>query len=113
MMLALKVLACFEWLGDAWLPVVIFLGIVALVLLYIGLRAQRRPKVTGEEEMIGKSGIVRRTAGFRGRSTVEIRGEIWWCRSRYRLARDMEVRVTGVDDMILLVEPVDAEGEGD
>jgi membrane protein implicated in regulation of membrane protease activity len=112
MMISAQVLGCFSWLGSAWLPVVIFLGLVALVLLYVGLRAQSRPKCTGEEEMIGTTGIVRRTAGFRGRSTVEIRGEIWWCRSRYRLARDMEVTVTGIKDMILEVEPVSGDGEG-
>jgi membrane protein implicated in regulation of membrane protease activity len=111
MMIAFKALAGFEWLGDAWLPVAVFLAVVALWLLYLGLKAQKRPKCTGEEEMLGQSGVVRKTAGFRGRSTVEVRGEIWWCRSRHRLEKGMEVRVTGVDDMILLVEPADNYGE--
>jgi membrane protein implicated in regulation of membrane protease activity len=104
--------SCLPWLDSVWLPVVIFLGVVALILLYLGLKAQKRPKCTGEEEMIGETGIVRKTAGFRGRSTVEIRGEIWWCRSRIRLEEGIDVRVTGITDMILDVEPISHYGEG-
>ena len=93
---------------------------VVIIVGYLGDQIERyvdsaypalKTRYIEQEEMLGQSGVVRKTAGFRGRSTVEVRGEIWWCRSRHRLEKGMEVRVTGVDDMILLVEPADNYGE--
>ncbi|NLP04378.1 hypothetical protein GX411_00300 [Candidatus Fermentibacteria bacterium] len=49
------------------------------------------------------SSLARRLA-----AAVEVRGELWWCRSSRRLEPGMEVRVTGVEDMVLTVEPVKA-----
>ncbi len=111
-MISSQFLSCFPELESVWLPVVIILGVVALILIYLGFKAQKRPKCTGEEEMIGQTGIVRKIVGFRGRSTVEIRGEIWWCRSHTRLEKGMEVRVTGITDMVLDVEQVTNDREG-
>ena len=65
------------------LPVIIAGGAVLLLLgalqLWLGLRAQKSPKVTGEKMMIGETGIVTRPSGFRKRTVIEIRGELWWC----------------------------------
>lgn len=65
------------------LPLAITGGAVLLILgliqLYLGLRAQGGPSVTGERTIVGQTGIIRKAAGFRDRSIVEIRGELWWC----------------------------------
>ncbi|MBD3279068.1 MAG: hypothetical protein GF388_12275, partial [Candidatus Aegiribacteria sp.] len=63
-------------------PLAITAGVVLLILgifqLYLGLKAQGSPDVTGENAMIGETGIIRKAAGFRDRSIVEVRGELWW-----------------------------------
>ena len=93
-------------------PIAITGGVVLLVLgliqLYLGLKAQKSPNVTGEKTMIGETGIIRNAAGFRDRSIVEIRGELWWCLPASRetlLSEGSTVRVVSIteDSMILEV----------
>jgi len=93
------------------LPLVITGGVVLLVLaliqLYLGLRAQKNPKVTGEDSMIGETGLVRKAAGFRARSIVEIRGELWWCIPARRdtvLKEGDTVRVVAITQDSLILE---------
>ena len=85
--------------------------LIAIFLLWLGLRAQKRPNQTGDETMIGETGIVRKTAGFRNRLVVEVRGEFWWSKmiSPGRVSAGTEIKVTGVDpeDLILIVEPIE------
>ena len=92
-----------------WALGITVLGVVVF-LLWIGLRAQNRPNPIGNEAMIGETGVVRKTSGFRNRTVVEVRGENWWCRveSRPPVAPGDEVAVKGIDpdDMMLVVEPV-------
>jgi len=96
-------------------PLIITGGVVLLLLgllqLYLGLKAQSGPKVTGEKAMVGETGIVTKAAGFRDRSVVEIRGELWWCvpATRTALKEGDTVRVTDVmeDSLILEVEALD------
>ncbi len=75
--------------------------LVGLFLLWLGLKAQKRP---------GQTGIVRRTAGFRNRVVVEVRGEYWWSKTEKPLtfSKGSEIVVVGVDkdDLILVVEPL-------
>ena len=86
----------------------LLLGIVVLgvVLVVLGIRSQRKPVLTGNEGMIGLTGIVTKRKGFRDRYVVEVRGELWWCRSEKHLEPGMEVRVVRVDDLLLDVEPI-------
>ena len=88
-------------------PLFIFLLLVVLGSIYVGLVAQRRPKASGLEQMIGETGMVRTGPGYMGRHSVEVRGERWWCESGEELRPGMEVRVTAIgEDMVLEVEPV-------
>ncbi len=84
--------------------------LVGLFLLWLGLKAQKRPGQTGDESMIGETGIVRRTAGFRNRVVVEVRGEYWWSKTEKPLtfSKGSEIVVVGVDkdDLILVIEPL-------
>lgn len=84
--------------------------IVTLFLLWLGLKAQKKINPIGNEAMIGETCIVRKTAGFRNRIVVEVRGENWWARlpEGKQATIGEEARVTGIDptDMMLLIEPV-------
>jgi membrane protein implicated in regulation of membrane protease activity len=84
---------------------------VAVFLLVLGLKAQKRPNQTGDSTMVGETGIVRKTAGFRNRLVVEVRGEQWWSKMNGSadVSAGSEIKVTGVDpdDLILIVEPLE------
>lgn len=93
------------------IPLVITAGailvVLALIQLYLGLRAQSRPKVTGEKAMIGETGVITKTSGFRHRSVVEIRGELWWClqpKGDGRLEKGMTVKIVGIEEDSLILE---------
>ncbi|MBN2587917.1 MAG: NfeD family protein [Candidatus Fermentibacteraceae bacterium] len=97
-------------------PLVITGGAVLLILgliqLFLGLKAQRSPGVTGERAMIGETGVVRKAAGFRQRCIVEIRGELWWCvpaAAGTVLGEGATVKVVDItaDSMILKVDTVE------
>jgi membrane protein implicated in regulation of membrane protease activity len=88
-------------------PLFIFLLLVVLGSIYVGLVAQRRPKSSGLERIVGETGVVKTGPRYRGRFSVEVRGERWWCESAEKLRPGMEVRVAAVkEDMVLEVEPV-------
>ena len=96
-------------------PLVITGGVVliilALIQLYLGLKAQKSPKVTGEKTMIGETGIIRNSSGFRNRSIVEVRGELWWClpaEGSAALEEGVTVKIVGIaeDSMIFEVDTV-------
>lgn len=98
------------------MPLAIWTGIITVVLiglylLWLGLKAQKRPAQTGDSSMIGETGIVRRTAGFRNRLVVEVRGEYWWSKTEgsVTLSKGSEIVVVGVDkdDLILVVKPLE------
>lgn len=90
---------------------IITLILFVILLLWLGLRAQKRPSQTGDSAMIGETGIVKKTIGFRGRMVVEVRGENWWSKMAVpgTLATGTEIRVTGVDkdDLILIIEQIE------
>jgi len=88
-----------------FLVIVVFLAIV-------GLKAQKRPRLTGYEGMAGETGVVKRHVGVRGRHVIEVRGELWWCRSESQLSPGQDVRVVthDPDDPVLIVEPVNRKG---
>lgn len=98
------IVAAWEFLGA---PLFVLLLLVVLGFIYVGLVAQRRPRSSGVEKMVGEVGLVRTGPGHLGRHSVEVRGERWWCTSSSPLRPGMEVRVTAVkEDMVLEVEPV-------
>jgi len=87
----------------------VVLLILALIQIYLGLKAQKSPDVTGENTMIGETGIIRKASGFMDRSIVETRGELWWCLPAARstvLEEGITVKIVGIaeDSMILEVD---------
>jgi membrane-bound serine protease (ClpP class) len=80
----------------------------ALFFLFVvgmGLRAQKRKVTTGKEGLIGEIGTVSVLIAPKGKITVH--GEWWNAESPSEITVGTKVRVTGMRDMILQVEPVD------
>lgn len=96
-------------------PLAITGGVVLLILgliqLYLGLKAQKSPKVTGEQTMVGETGIIRKASGFMDRSIVEVRGELWWClpaAGSNALEKGNSVKIVGIEEDSMILE-VDSE----
>ncbi|WP_459864483.1 NfeD family protein [Endothiovibrio diazotrophicus] len=84
------------------LIVALSLGSGAFILGVVGfaVRMRRRPVVSGREEMIGMQGRV-----IHG-EWIQIHGERWRGRCASPMSEGQTVRVTAVDGLVLLVEPV-------
>jgi membrane-bound serine protease (ClpP class) len=88
-------------------------GAVALVgaagLLIVGRLAyvaRRRPVVSGREYLIGAVGVM---LDFEGDSYASVQGETWKVRGRRVLRAGERVRVTGIEGLVLEVEPEEKE----
>jgi membrane-bound serine protease (ClpP class) len=82
---------------------VFFFSVVALA-----LRARRRRVVSGQEEMLGATGVA--LEDFQGAGRVRVHSEDWQARSRVAVQRGQKVKVTAIDGLILQVEPDTSEG---
>lgn len=79
------------------------IGVIAIFLTILVLRARRSPVVTGQEGMIGEIGIARTALVPAGK--VFVHGELWNAVSQAEVAEGARIRVRGVDGLQLLVEP--------
>lgn len=86
------------------LSVLLFIFVIGLV-----LKSQRRPVVSGLEQMLGSIGVA--TADFDGRGTIYIHSERWSAVSDVPLKKGDYVKVTQMDGLTLHVEPVQATTE--
>jgi len=80
-----------------------------LTALYLALRARKRPVVSGREQIVGATGEIVEDSGRETYARIE--GEVWEVRSSGPLNRGETVRVTGIDGLVLVVEPA-RKGEG-
>ena len=87
------------------LAVSIPIGLIAVFLMTLVLRAQKSPVVTGTESMIGEVGIARTPVASDGK--VFVRGELWNASAPKAIAEGSRVRVQRVDGLRVIVEPVD------
>jgi membrane-bound serine protease (ClpP class) len=85
------------------IPVVLAFGGLAVVLVRLGLAAQRQPAVTGVTGMIGQTGraLTAIEPGSTGR--VAVRGEIWQARAPEPIAANERIRVDGIEGLTLSV----------
>ncbi|HET6546605.1 MAG TPA: nodulation protein NfeD [Rhodanobacteraceae bacterium] len=92
------------------LPLLIGVSLVAALLvvaiIWLALRARRRPVVTGREQMIGSLAVA--LADFRGRGAVQAHGERWQAQSDLPVRAGESVRISAIDGLTLIVTPVDA-----
>jgi len=87
------------------LVVVLVAGFV-IFLLTMGIRAQFRKRATGSEGMVGEIGTAKTNIRSDG-GTVYVHGEFWNAVSDLMIKKGSRVRVVGVNEMVLKVEPVD------
>jgi membrane-bound serine protease (ClpP class) len=87
------------------LAVSIPIGVIAMFLTTIVLRARRSRVTTGREGMIGEIGVARTALGPDGK--VFVHGELWNATARAAIAEGARVRVAGVNGLHLVVEPAE------
>jgi membrane-bound serine protease (ClpP class) len=87
------------------LPITFGMACVILFLVRLGVQAQRNPPVTGTAGMLEEVGyaLTPIEAGRIGR--VRTHGEIWNATADERIEAGAEVRVTGVNGLLLRVRP--------
>jgi len=73
----------------------------------MALKARRRPVVSGSEEMVGALGDA--VEDFDTQGNVHIHGEIWQATANAPITKGQTVRVTGMDGLILSVEPINPD----
>jgi membrane-bound serine protease (ClpP class) len=81
-------------------------GLLVLLVFRLALKARHRPVVSGAEALLGATAEV---LEVRTHDTwVRLHGERWRVQSEAPLRRGQQVRVTGRDGLVLLVEPLQA-----
>ena len=93
------------------LAVSVPLGIIAVFLMTLVLRAHRERVTTGTEAMIGEIGVARTNVGSDG--TVFVHGELWNARATTQIAEGSRVRVSAVDGLRVIVEPAGVSATSD
>jgi len=73
------------------------------VVIAMALQARKRPVITGKEELIGAQGEIVDRAD--GETWARVHSERWKVRSHVPLQPGQRVTVTGIDGLVLLVEP--------
>jgi membrane-bound serine protease (ClpP class) len=111
--LALGSIILFDWGAPEFLrlslavivPTVAAVSLVLLVLVGAAVRAQARPALGGVRGLIGEVGEARSRLAPEG--TVFVHGEYWTARAPGPVEPGERVRVTGLDGMVLQVEPAE------
>lgn len=81
-------------------------GLLVLLVFRLALKARHRPVVSGAEALLGATAQV---LEVRAHATwVRLHGERWRVQSEAPLRRGQQVRVTGREGLVLLVEPLQA-----
>ena len=99
--LALGLFFVFRWQIALILYVPILVGSLAVFLKV--LQAQRKPRTTGEEAMVGAGAVVIEVR--KGEALVEYQGEIWQAVSTVPLQPHEEVLIQAVNGLRLTVIP--------
>jgi len=86
------------------IPSVMFMALFFLFAVSMGLNAQRRKRVSGQEGIIGEKGVVVKMVNPEGQ--VEVHGEIWKAESEEKLKKGEKVEVIGVDGLKIQVRSV-------
>jgi membrane-bound serine protease (ClpP class) len=91
--------------GAVMIPAILASALFFGILAWLGLRAQSTPVVTGSEAIKGSLGFAQ--DDFKENGFVLSMGETWQARSLSGVIRKgQQVRVTGRDGFVLLVEPI-------
>lgn len=82
-------------------------GLLTFSIIGFALRARRTPVVSGQEEMVGLTGKAQEDFDHEGR--IWVRSELWRARSGQPITKGEAVRVTGMDGLVLKVEPLESD----
>jgi membrane-bound serine protease (ClpP class) len=82
-------------------------GTAVMGIIWVAVRARRQPVVSGREDMIGA--IAHATDDFEGSGHVRTHGELWNAVSHRPVRRGQTLRITGLEGLVLTVEPCDPE----
>jgi len=85
------------------LPVVLGLAAISILLIRLGVTAQRQPAVTGEAGMIGESGVVVMAIAPGRPGRVTTHGEIWHAEASEAIPEGSRVRITAIQGLTLTV----------
>jgi membrane-bound serine protease (ClpP class) len=80
-------------------------GGMVMAIVWLAVRARRRPVVTGIEEMLGAVGEA--VADFSDSGHVLVHGELWKASTAQPVRKGQKLRVKKVDGLLLTVEPLD------
>ncbi|MEA2239160.1 MAG: hypothetical protein QOC81_3884 [Thermoanaerobaculia bacterium] len=81
------------------------IGMIAIFLMTLVLRARHGRVATGSEGMIGEIGVARTAVGPDGK--VFVHGELWNAVAKSAIAEGTRVRVAAINGLHLVVEPAD------
>lgn len=88
-------------------PLSVLSAATIFFIVTMALKARRRPVVSGREELVGASGEV--LEDFTGEGWARVHSETWRVSSAMPLKAGQSVRVTGVQGLVLAVEPKGGE----
>jgi membrane-bound serine protease (ClpP class) len=95
-------------------PLILTLAAVGALFVFVivrmGVQARARPLAAGLQALVGGAGEM--LADCAGEGWARIQGEIWQVRCALPLAQGQRVRVSGVDGLMLVVEPESIEPKG-
>jgi membrane-bound serine protease (ClpP class) len=87
------------------LAVSIPFGLLTIFLVNIAVRARRGKVVTGKRGLIGEVGVAR--TQLRPEGKIFVRGELWNATCSTGVEQGQSVRISGVNNLVLTVEPVE------
>jgi membrane-bound serine protease (ClpP class) len=92
------------------LPVVLTLVVMFGFIARLVIIAQKRKPTTGDQGLIGQVGTA--STDIDGRGKIFVHGEYWDVLSRQKISEGARVQVTGIDGLVLRVEPVSEKSTG-
>jgi membrane-bound serine protease (ClpP class) len=94
-------------------PAVLALAAIVLVLGRLALAAQRAPSITGVEGLVGEEGRTLTAIAADRAGQVGVHGEIWRATSRDPIDPGKRIRVSAVNGLTVVVEPVESGHRGE
>ncbi len=82
-------------------------GGIVMAIVWLAVRARRRPVVSGMEEMVGALAVA--AADFDEHGQVLVHGEIWQAHSDEPVRKDQPLRVTAANGLTLSVKPAESK----
>jgi membrane-bound serine protease (ClpP class) len=76
-------------------------ALVVVAIIWLALRARKRPLVSGREQMIGSDAVA--ITDFERQGLVRIHGETWQARSTVPVHAGERLRVEGIDGLVLVL----------